>query len=81
MRQNMKAERARIGLSAKKVADIIGVHENALLRWENDEAEPIGKNLVALSNLYGCTADYLLGMTNERKGRAEIDGAERKEAS
>lgn len=66
MRKNMKAERARIGMSAKQVAEKIEVHENALLRWENGDAEPMGENLVRLAKLYGCSADYLLDMTDER---------------
>lgn len=73
----MKAERARLGLSAKQVAETIGVHENAVLRWENDEAEPMGKSLVSLASLYGCTADYLLGMTDERKGHADFASEKR----
>lgn len=66
MRVNMKAERARAGMSAKEVAHEIGVHENAVLRWEDGTAEPMGGNLVKLANLYGCSADYLLGVTDER---------------
>lgn len=67
MRGNMKAERARAGLTAEKVAKQIGVHPNALLRWENDEAEPLCTNLIKLANLYDCSPDYLLGLTEKRK--------------
>lgn len=66
MRQNMKAERGRKNMSAKEVAKCIGVHENALLRWENGDSEPLGSNLIALADFYGCTPDYLLGLTDER---------------
>lgn len=66
MRYNMKAERSRKGLSAKDVAKNIGVHENALLRWESGEAEPLGSNLIALSEFYGCSPEYLLELTDER---------------
>ena len=69
MRGNMKAERARLGLSAKTVALRIGVSENALLRWESGEAEPMAGNLVKLSHLYGCSPEYLLGYTNERNAK------------
>ena len=69
MRGNMKAERARLGLSAKEVAQRIGVHPNSLLRWESGEAEPVLDNLEKLSALYGCTVEYLLGQTSKRNGR------------
>ena len=70
MRANMKAERARKGLSAKEVANRIGVHENAVLRWESGDAEPLGNNLVKLANLYSCSPDYLLGISDERGSKA-----------
>ena len=66
MRNNMKAERARKGMTANEVAEKIGVHVNALLRWENDEAEPMAGNIVALAKLYECTPEYLLE-SDERK--------------
>lgn len=70
MRQNMRAERARKGLSLKEAADAIGVHANALARWEHDESEPTASNLIALSRLYQCSPEYLLGMTDQRNGVA-----------
>lgn len=66
MRGNMKAERSRRGLTCKQVARIIGVHENAVIRWENDEAEPMASNLIKLAQLYECSPEYLLGLTDER---------------
>lgn len=70
MSQNMKAERARMGLTIKEVADRIGVHANAVSRWENDEAEPNGTNLINLAKLYGVAPEYLLGQTDDRTGVA-----------
>lgn len=66
----MKAERGRIGLSAKQVASRIGVHENAVLRWESGAAEPMGSNLIELSKLYGCSPEYLLEQTDSPRGVA-----------
>lgn len=67
MRGNMKAERARLGLSARDVARKIGVGVGTLLRWESGEAEPMAGNIIKLSHLYGCSPEYLLGLTSERK--------------
>ena len=67
MRYNMRAERVRKGLTVKEVAHEIGVHENAVTRWENGEAEPLGTNLVKMAKLYGCAPDYLLDLTEERR--------------
>lgn len=65
MRKNMKAERARKSMSARQVALAIGVHENAVMRWESGEAEPLGSNLVKLSKLYECSPEYLLEQTDD----------------
>lgn len=65
MRGHMRAERAKLGLSAKEVANSIGVHENALLRWEEGASEPLGSNLIALSKFYGVSPEYLLEETSD----------------
>lgn len=70
MRSNMKAERIRNGLTAKEAAKLIGVHENALLRWESGESEPLGSNLLSLSALYGCSPEYLIEQTEGRHSKA-----------
>lgn len=67
MRANMRAERARARLTTAQVAEAVGVHKNAYQRWERGEAEPTASNLLKLSELFGCTPDYLLGLTDDRK--------------
>lgn len=70
VRGNMKAERVRAGLTIEEVAAHIGVHPNALTRWENGRAEPLGGNLVKLAELYGCSPEYLLEQTDDKHGKA-----------
>lgn len=70
MRGNMKAERARRGMTAKEVARQIGVHSNSVLSWESGESEPVADNLQKLARLYGCSIEYLLDQTNDRNGRS-----------
>lgn len=70
MRGNMRAERARRGLSEKEVAEEIGVHANQVSRWEQGTQEPSGSNLLKLSSFYECSPDYLLDLTSERKKKA-----------
>lgn len=65
----MKAERIRRGMSAVEVADKIGVHVNALLRWENGTTEPMGENLIRLSKLYDVSPEYLLEQTTKPNGK------------
>ena len=65
----MKAERGRIGMSVNDVAHRIGVHPNALRRWESGEVDPLSSNLMKLADLYGCSVEYLLDQTNDRTAR------------
>lgn len=69
MRRNMKSERVRIGLTASEAARKAGISVSTLLSWERGEKEPLSVNLISLAHLYGCSAEYLLGMTDERNGQ------------
>lgn len=60
MRQNMRDARLLSHLTAEEAAERIGVHQNALLRWERGESDPKGSNLIALSRLYRCSPEYLM---------------------
>lgn len=66
MNRNIRSERVRIGLTAKEAAQRIGVHANTLLSWERGESEPDGWDIEQMTSLFGCSADYLLGLTEER---------------
>lgn len=70
MRHNMRAERARNDMSIAEVAKAIGVHQNAIARWESGQTEPTASNLIALSKLYKCTPEYLLDLTDDPHGVA-----------
>ena len=72
MRENTRPERIRNNLTANDAAECIGVHVNALLRWERGEAEPLAENLVSLSKLYGCSPEYLLEQTDDQHGKAVV---------
>ena len=67
---NIKAERVRCGMTVEDAANALGVHKNAVYRWERGLAEPSASHLVAMASIYGCTPDYLLGWTDDRNGRA-----------
>lgn len=66
MRNKMRAARISKGLTAKDVARELGVHENAVLRWESGASEPLGSNLIKLSKLYEAPADVLMEQPQAR---------------
>lgn len=74
MPRNIRKERRAAELTIEQVADLVGVHPNTVRGWERGEYEPTGKNLVQLSTLFGCTAEYLLDLTDDRNGVAVARG-------
>lgn len=64
---NFKSERMRMGLTRKEVGERLGKSEAVIGRWERGEQSPsLFPDTVMLAELYGCTIDYLCGLTSER---------------
>ena len=50
----------------KKVADYLGTTQQVYSRYENKENEIPVRHIIALCRLYNVSADYILGLKNER---------------
>lgn len=57
----LKELRMEKQLSQTQLARVLGVSQSMIARWENDECEPTGTNIVSIANYFGVTTDYLLG--------------------
>jgi len=57
--------RARSGLTQDQVAKQLSCHESAVSRWESGTRFPTGEDLVALSDLFSVSVDYLLGKAHQ----------------
>lgn len=73
MGDNMRRERIRQGLSVDEAARAILIPTSELAAIERGEREIYASELVRMSRLYGCSPDFLLGMTDERRAGL-IDG-------
>lgn len=62
MGNNIRAERARRGLTQSALADIVGVVPMSIARWETGTAEPSVRHLFKMAQLFDCTPEYLLDM-------------------
>lgn len=61
--------------SQEELAELIGVTRQAVSRWESDSAKPDADKIIALCDLFGVSADYLLRdkyMGEPGKGGGEI---------
>jgi transcriptional regulator with XRE-family HTH domain len=50
------------------LAERVGVSQNAVHRWEAGLSEPRAEHIAAACDLFGCSADYLLGRTDSTTG-------------
>ena len=64
--RNICSERVRLGLTQSELARAIGVSVNTISCWETGSYEPNSESLKKLTKLFRCSADYLLGLTDER---------------
>lgn len=69
MRKNMRAERARSGMTVDEIASKVGVSKIQVYRWEHGTQEPMAGNIIKLASIYGCSVDYLMGLTDDRHGQ------------
>ncbi|WP_294378478.1 helix-turn-helix domain-containing protein [uncultured Slackia sp.] len=65
MPNRVKAERSLKGLTQEQLGDLVGADKSTIGRWENGGAIPQEK-IVRLRNLFGCSVDWLLGLSEER---------------
>lgn len=57
---NIEAERARKGFSNDSLAKALGVSRKTLFNWMDKGNIPVSA-LIKMSDIFGCTVDYLLG--------------------
>ena len=68
MISNIRGELSRQDLTQEQLAAKLGVAESTIRRWEEGSTRPGPHALMAMSDLFGCTIDYLLGRTDDRLG-------------
>lgn len=73
MVNTIASERTRMGLSQTQLAEMLGKGRATIAKWESDPLSITGANLCRLSGFFGCSIDYLLGRTEERKPLGVVD--------
>lgn len=59
--EKLKLLRTKYNLSQKEAASRLGISPSIVSSYETGERTPSTENLLALSRLYRCSTDYLLG--------------------
>ena len=63
MVQNLKKLRLQKGISQQQLADVIGVSQQSINKYENHMIEPDINTLIALAEFFETSVDYLIGHT------------------
>lgn len=64
MVKNLKKLRLKKGLSQQQLADIIGVSQQSINKYENHTVEPGIELLMTFADFFRTSVDYLIGYTN-----------------
>ena len=64
------------GWSQEELADRVGITRQAVSRWEAGTAKPDADKIIAICDLFGISADYLLRDAERKSAAEERDEAE-----
>lgn len=63
MVKNLKELRLKKGISQQQLADVIGVSQQSINKYENHKIEPDINTLCLIANYFETSVDYLVGNT------------------
>lgn len=63
---NIEAERGRTKTSQEQLAIVLGVSPRTIRNWLAGKSEIPCSALTKMSGMWGCSTDYLLGLTDRR---------------
>ena len=73
--EKLKNLRIQYGLSQKQVAELADLSPSIVSGYESGERTPSTEKLLALSYLYHCSTDYLLGKdSNKPSSTIDVEG-------
>lgn len=75
MVERLKELRTEFNISQQQLADVIGVSQQSINKYENHNVEPDIETLKAMANYFNVSIDYLVGHekeTAENENSAEL---------
>lgn len=70
MISTIASERRRLHMTQADLGDKLGKSRTTISRWEQDASHIEAENLLDLCMLFGCSIEYILGLTTERTPQA-----------
>ncbi len=63
MLKNLKELRNKASISQQQLADVIGVSQQSINKYENHNIEPDIRSLILIAEFFNTSVDYLIGHT------------------
>ena len=67
MIKNLKLLRTKKGISQQYLANILGISQQSVNKYENHNVEPDIATLIAMSEFFGVSVDFLIGKSDNPK--------------
>lgn len=77
--ERLKMIRKQCGLTQKSLANELFVSQQSVWKWEKNESSPNPETIAKMAQIFGVTADYLLGQEKEKPASGETDGLSEEE--
>ena len=72
MVKNLKALRNEYRISQQQLAEIIGVSQQSVNKYENHNIEPDISTLIAIADCFHVSVDYLIGRTDDKSQKEYV---------
>ena len=72
MLKNLRKLREESNTTQKQLAEVVGVSQQSINKYENHNVEPDIETLVRIANYFNTSVDYLIGRTEDTPVPAEI---------
>lgn len=70
----LKELRDQRGLNMRQMSIALNVPYTTYISWEKGERQPNSEMLVILARYFGCTVDYLIGLSDEYNAQYKMPG-------
>ena len=67
MLKNLKKLREEAGISQKMLAEVIGISQQSINKYENHNIEPDIHTMIRIADFFDTSVDYLIGHTDLRR--------------
>lgn len=69
----LKRLRREAGLTQKQLSQELAIGQATISQWESGASRPTADALIALSEYYEVSADFILGISNAKEGECKMN--------